>query len=262
MRINSGLEGQVALITAAGAGIGKAIALEWAACGGKAVVVDLSQEAADEVAAAIGVAGGEALSVTGDVTSLEAITNMVATSCEQFGGIDALFNVAGNNSFKNVEEAEDDEWQFIFDTNLRSIYRICKQVIPIMRQRGGGAIVNVASTAGILAENRCAAYTASKAGVIGLGKNMAMDFAKDGIRVNTLCPGGTMTPRAARYLGENPAALAQLEGQTALKRLAQPEEIAQPAVFLATPAASYITGAAIVVDGGMTAGKHIDLFDQ
>ncbi|MCG2633517.1 MAG: SDR family oxidoreductase [Gammaproteobacteria bacterium] len=256
------LAGQIGLITGGGAGIGRAIALEWAARGGKAVVADLSVEAATAVVSEIESAGGEALSVVVDVTDPAAIKAMLHTTLERFRRVDALFNVAGNNSFKNVEEAEDEEWQFIFDTNLRSIYRICKLVIPEMRRQGGGAIVNVASTAGILAENRCAAYTASKAGVIGLGKNMAMDFARDGIRVNTLCPGGTMTPRAERYLGQNPEALAQLEGQTAMKRLAQPEEIARPAVFLASPAASYITGAAIVVDGGMTAGKHIDLFDQ
>ena len=254
--------GRVGIVTAAGAGIGRAIAHEWVLGGGLLVATDLQQAAADQVITEIETMGGEGLAVEMNVTDLDQIKAMVPRVMERFGRIDALFNVAGNNSMRAVEEAEDEEWQFIIDTNLMSIYRISKRVIPEMRKGGGGVIINIASAAGILAENRCSAYSASKAGVINLSRNMAMDFVDDNIRVNTISPGGTETPRIKGYMDQFPDHAKMLKDACLMGRMAQPSEIAKPAVFLASDDASFITGANLLVDGGMTAGKVFPLFDE
>lgn len=252
--------GKVAVVTAAGAGIGRAIALEWAQGGGTAVVTDKNQQAADQTARD---AGAQALALEVDVTRLDRIQDMVAQTVRRFGGMDALFNVAGINMLKNVEEASDEEWRSIMDTNLTSVYRCSKYAIPELRKRGGGAIVNVASTAGIAAENRCAAYSASKAAIVMLTRNMALDFAKDRIRVNALCPGATMTPRIeANIAKRDPKHEQALMNLIPMKRRADPAEIARAAVFLASDDASYITGATLVVDGGLTAGIRFPFFDE
>lgn len=255
-------QNRVAIVTGGAAGIGFATAQAWVEDGGLVALADIDGAAAQAATRALDPAGKVAVAWALDVTDLPGIRRFVPEVVARFGGIDALFNVAGNNSMKNVEEAEDDEWRFIIDVNLMSVYRLSKQVIPEMRKRGGGAIVNVASIAGILAENRCSAYSASKAAVINLSKNMAMDFAKDGIRVNALCPGGTMTPRIRGYMNANPGHEAVMTDLCALGRMAEPREMAKPMVFLASDDASFITGTALSVDGGYTAGKHISLFDD
>ena len=255
-------DGRTAAVTAAGAGIGEAIAREWVAGGGRVVVADLDAAAASRVAETIGAAGGEVLGVGADVKSLDDIRAMIATAVKAFGGLDALFNVAGINLPKTVEEMSDDEWYHVVDTNLTSVYRCSKYALPEIRKRGGGAIVNVSSTAGILAENRCSAYSASKGGVVLLTRNMAMDYARHNVRVNAICPGGTMTPRIRAYMDKNPGHEHMLDTLCPMKRFARPEEIAKPAVFLASDDASFITGAALVVDGGMTAGQYFSLFEQ
>jgi NAD(P)-dependent dehydrogenase (short-subunit alcohol dehydrogenase family) len=254
-----GIQGKVAFITGGGAGIGRAIALEWARRGGIPAVSDLDGASAIQTLADAG-GNGEALSL--DVANGEAIRVAIAQVAGRCGGIDVLFNVAGVNLPKNVEELEEHEWYRIIDINLTSVYRCSKHAIPLIRRRGGGAIVNVASVAGIMAENRCSAYTATKGGVVMLTRNMAMDFAADGIRVNAVCPGGTLTPRIESYMAKEPRNRREMEEMCPLKRMARPEEIARPAVFLASADASYVTGAALVVDGGMTAGFRIAAFDR
>lgn len=254
--------GRVAIVTGGAAGIGGATSEAWFADGGTVAIADLDLAAAQALAEQLDPGGTRAAAWQLDVTDLEGIKAFVPAVVERFGGIDALFNVAGNNSMKTVEEAEDEEWRFIVDVNLMSIYRLSKYCIPEMRKRGGGSIVNVASIAGILAENRCSAYSATKAAVITLSKNMAMDFARDNIRVNTLCPGGTMTPRIRGYMSANPGHEALMTSLCAMGRMAEPDEMAKPMVFLASDDASFITGAALMVDGGYSAGKHIALFDD
>lgn len=256
------LTGKVALVTGAGAGIGRAIAIEWAARGGTVMVSDLVQAQADAVANEISKTQPHVYSRKLDVRNLAEIKSAVAATAEQAGGIDVLFNVAGTNLPKNVEETEDDDWVRIIDINLNSIYRCSKYAIPEMRKRGGGAIVNIASIAGVLAEGRCAAYTASKAGIVMLTRNMAMDFAKDAIRVNAICPAGAKTPRTESYLKSVPGLEAEMLALRPMRRYAEPEEIARPAVFLASSDASYITGAALVVDGGLSAGFRVPVLER
>jgi meso-butanediol dehydrogenase/(S,S)-butanediol dehydrogenase/diacetyl reductase len=255
-------EGQTAFITAAGAGIGKAIALEWAACGGTAIVTDIDADQASLVASQIRELGGKAYGAGLDVGDLDMIAATVDYAAKTAGGLDAVFNVAGINVARNIEEMGEQEWDAVFDTNLKSIYRIAKMTIPLLRQRGGGSIINVASVAGILAESRCGAYSASKGGVLLLTKNMAMDFARDNIRVNAICPGSTRTPRVERYWQKSPTGQSEIAPLCPMQRSAEPEEIARPALFLASGSASYITGAVLVVDGGLSAGLNMPIFNR
>lgn len=259
---SDGIGGKVALITGAGAGIGRAIALEWAMRGGAAMVTDIDEASAAAVAAEIDKQGARARAMKLDTKSLDDIRAGISATTRFGGGIDALFNVAGINVPRNVEEMEEADWYSVLDTNLTSIYRACKYAIPEMRRRGGGAIVNIASVAGILAENRCGAYSASKGGVIMLTRNLAMDFAKDNIRVNAVCPGSTRTPRLEKYWQKSPTGKSEIAVLAPMRRSAEPEEIARPAVFLASSDASYITGAALVVDGGLSAGINVPTFER
>jgi NAD(P)-dependent dehydrogenase (short-subunit alcohol dehydrogenase family) len=255
--------GRTAIVTAAGAGIGEAIAREWGLGGGRTVVGDIDQASAQRVAAEICDDGGQAVGMQMDVNQSNAINSVIETALATFGGsIDALFNVAGASLAKRVDEMDDADWYRVLDLNLTSIYRCSKQVIPLMRNKGGGAIVNISSTAGVMAENRCSAYSAAKGGVLLLTRNMAMDYAADGIRVNAVCPGSTMTPRIKAWLERHPGHDDLMDRICPMKRYARPEEIAKPAVFLASDDASYITGASLVVDGGLTAGIHFSIFED
>lgn len=254
--------GRTALITAAGAGIGRAIAIEWAARGGAVVAADLRAEDAEQTARHVRGLGGRSVATTADVTDPDSVTSMLTVALDAFGGVDALFNVAGASLPRRVDEMADDDWYRMIDINMTSVYRCSKLVIPHMRSSGGGSIVNISSTAGLLAENRCAAYSAAKGGVLLLTKNMAMDYAADGIRVNAVCPGSTMTPRIRDYLDRVPGHEKMIEDMCPMRRYADPEEIARPAVFLASDDASYITGAVLAVDGGLTAGKRFSIFDD
>lgn len=253
--------GKVALITGAGAGIGRAIATEWARRGGTAIVTDLVKDAAAQVASKIEAAGGRASAYELDVSSLDSIKTVVAAAIAKGGGLDALFNVAGTNLPKTVEETDDTEWQRILDVNLTSVYRCSKYALPALRARRG-AIVNIASIAGIIGEGRCAAYSASKGGVVLLTRNMAMDFAAEGVRVNVICPAGAKTPRTEEYMRKVPGMEREMLQLRPIGRFASPEEIARPALFLASDDASYVTGSVLVVDGGLTAGFRVPVLEK
>lgn len=260
MRWDQEFCGKVALVTGAGAGIGRSIALEWGARGGTAMVTDLVEADATNVAEELRRNGLQAHSLRVDVRSVDDIRAATEQTVSMMGGIDALFNVAGTNLPRNVEELDEPDWYRLIDTNLTSVYRLCRSVIPQMRRRGGGAIVNIASVGGIMAENRCPAYSASKAGVVMLTRNMAMDFARDNIRVNAICPGSVRTPRTEKYWKSSPTGKSEIATLAPLQRSAEPEEIARPAVFLASQQASYMTGSIVVVDGGLSAGLVVPTF--
>jgi NAD(P)-dependent dehydrogenase (short-subunit alcohol dehydrogenase family) len=251
----AGIKGRVAVVTAGGAGIGRAIVDLWAAEGGHVAVIDKETAAAQEAASAARKCGVKAMAITLDVTDVEAIRKMVPAVVAELGGIDALFNVAGTNLFKDVEESEEEDWTLILDTNVKSVARCSKYIIPEMRRRGGGAIINVASIMGVLAGPKDAAYSTSKGAVIQLTRSMGADFAKDNIRTNAICPGFTLTPRARGYLKALPDEQKKLGDLSPMKRMAEPEEMAHPAVFLASDGASYINGTTLVVDGGITASN-------
>lgn len=249
------LQGKVALITGAGSGIGKASALLFAAEGARVACADLFAEAAEQTAAEIRAAGGEALAIQVDVRRAEDAERMVRTTIEGFGTLDVLFNNAGTGVRGKVHELSESDWDLVLDTNLKSVFLCSRAALPYFLQRGGGVIVNTASTFGLLANPDYAAYCASKAGVILLTRSMALDYGP-AIRVNCICPGATDTPRLRRGFAAAPDP-AERERRTAelnrvMRRLADPLEIAYAALFLASDEASFVTGEALVVDGGQT----------
>jgi meso-butanediol dehydrogenase/(S,S)-butanediol dehydrogenase/diacetyl reductase len=205
--------------------------------------------------------GGSAVAARLDVCDLAGIEAAMAAAVEQLGGIDALFNVAGTNLPRTVEETTDEDWYRILDINLTSVYRCSKHALPELRKRRG-AIVNIASIAGVIGEGRCAAYSAAKGGVVLLTRNMAMDLAADGVRVNVICPAGARTPRTEGYMRQVPGLEREMLALRPIGRFADPVEIARPALFLASSDASYVTGSVLVVDGGLTAGFRVPVLDK
>jgi 3-oxoacyl-[acyl-carrier protein] reductase len=249
------LHGKVALITGAGSGIGRASAVLFAAEGASVVCVDLIGEAAVATASTIEAEGSKALALQADVRQAADAERMVAAAVEQFGKLDILFNNAGTGIRGRVHELEESEWDLVLDTNLKSVYQCSRAAIPQFLRQGSGTIVNMASSLGMLATPDYAAYCASKGGVLMLTRQMALDYGPT-IRVNCLCPGATETPRIRRYIDASPDPAARERELAALnrvlKRLAQPEEIAQAALFLASDESSFVVGHGLVIDGGQT----------
>ena len=246
------LEDKVAIITGGGSGIGRATAKLFAQEGAKVVVADYKADAGREVAQAIKDAGGDALFVEVDVSDSAQVQRMVRAALDAYGGIDILFNGAGVLAFGTVLETDEEAWAWLMSINLTGVYLCSRAVIPHMIERGGGSIVNTSSSTGAhdVAPN-IAAYVTSKGGVTLLTKAMAVDHAKDNIRVNAIAPGPTDTPMLRDNLSSE-----ELEAFAAtfpMKRLGRPEELAYAALFLASEEASFVTGAILAVDGGQTA---------
>jgi NAD(P)-dependent dehydrogenase (short-subunit alcohol dehydrogenase family) len=243
--------GPVALVTAAGDGIGEATAHAFAAAGYRLVLVDLSAAAVEGTAAALG-AGVESEVVVADVTSEAAVAALVAQAVERFGRIDALANVVGGSrSGKTVVDLTVAEWHDLLALNLTSTFLMCRQVIPVMVGGGGGAIVNVSSGAGIRGMHANPGYVAAKAGVVGLTRALAIDHAADGVRANAVAPGPVRTPLMRR--NRTPEEIAVIGQVSLLGRIAEPSELADVIVWLASDAASYVQGQTIEVDGGPAA---------
>lgn len=246
------LKGKAALVTGAASGIGRASALLFAHEGSRVVVADYAADAGLETVRAIQAGGGEAIFVQVDVSDSHQVTRMVETAIEAYGRIDILFNGAGVLHYGTVLETDERDWNRVLSINLNGTYLSCRAVLPHMIRQGGGSIINVASTVG--AHDACAhavAYVTSKAGVTLLTKCMAIDHARQGVRVNALCPGATDTPMLRKAL--KPEELEALAASHPIGRLARPEELAQAALFLASDDASFVTGSAMYVDGGQTA---------
>ncbi len=248
------LAGKVALVTGGGSGIGRQTAIRFSEEGARVVVADVRLEATKSVAEEVGV---DALPLELDVSDAESVGAGIATVVDACGGIDVVVNNAGVTIVGAAHYMSEDDWDRELDTNLKSVYLVSKAAWPHLVERGGGAIVNTASIAGIWAIPDDAAYCASKAGVIMLTKCMALDGAKARIRVNCVCPGFTETPMIDGYFADQPDPEASRQFATSihpLGRLGAPRDIADGMVYLASDEAEWVTGTALVVDGGLTSG--------
>ena len=245
------LAGRVAIVTGGGSGIGRATAELFAREGARVLVADCDAEAGRETAACILSVGGEAEFAAVDVADMAHASRMVQTALDTFGQLDILFNGAGVLYHGTVTETDEATWNRVVSVNLTGTFFCCKAALPALIARGGGSIINVSSSTGAHdACARAAAYVASKGGVTLLTKSLAIDYARDHVRVNAICPGPTDTAMLRRM---SPERLETFAASFPLRRLGRPEESAYAALFLASDEASFVTGAMLPVDGGQTA---------
>lgn len=248
------LEGAVALVTGGAAGIGKAAALAFARNGAKVALCDLKAERGEEVAQAIERAGGRALFVRADVSRAGDVDALVKATVQAFGRLDCAFNNAGiEGQLASTVECSEENFDRTIAINLKGLWLCLRREIQEMLRQGSGAIVNMSSVAGLVGFDNLPAYVASKHGVIGLTKSAALECATKGIRVNAVCPGVIHTEMIDRVTGKNPAIEQQFVNMEPMGRMGTPQEIAEAAVWLCSPAASFITGQALAIDGGLVA---------
>ena len=253
MRMNQ----KTALVTGGAKGIGEAIVRLLSQEGAKVAIADLAEAEGTALAQELTRAGGQVIFLKSDVTRPEEVERTVKAVAECFGGLDILVNDAGVTEKDDyyLEEEPLEEWDRVMSINLQGTFLNCRYALPYLK-KSRGCIVNIASMAGMVALRYCAAYCTSKTGVIGLTRAIAVDYAQFGVRANAVCPGPCETPLLQKYFSAFPAdeveeKVRRLTGPVG--RMCQPEEIAQAVLFLASPDSSYITGAAIAVDGGKTA---------
>ncbi|WP_397453757.1 SDR family oxidoreductase [Pseudomonas sp. NA-150] len=247
------LKDKVVLITGAGAGIGEATARLFAENGARVVVADRYIEQAQAVADSI---GSQAFAVQADVAVASQVQHMVEQAVEHFGGIDILFNNAGFGTLGTVVTLEEEIWDQVIDANLKGVFLCSKYVVPQIVKRGGGVIINMASTISVVGIKDRAAYVAAKGGVAALTRAMALDHAAEGIRVNSIAPGVIASSYYDKIFQEvpDPAAFKRgLEARSPLNKMGQPMDIARMAMFLACDDSNFATGAMFTVDGGYTA---------
>ncbi len=249
------LDGKVAVITGAGSGIGRVAASLFAAEGAEVVVADVAADRAEAAAADIRSEGGSAIDIGVDVTDPAAVDSMVATAVSRYGGLHVLFNNAGifPGDDGGVLDTPPETWNRVMEVNLKGVWLGCRAAVPAMLDSGGGSIVNVASFVALVgAATAQMAYTASKGGVLAMTRELAVEYARRGIRANSICPGPIDTPLLAELLAD-PAQRQRRLVHIPLGRFGRPDEVAKAALFLASDDASFVTGSALVVDGGITA---------
>ena len=255
------LGGKVAIVTGAGSGIGRAIAVRLARDGAAVALAGQRRAQLDETAALIAAGGGTATAAACDITDADQVRRMVGTAVQTHGRLDILVNSAARNRpdtpvNERVAELSEAWWAATIDVNLTGAFNCCKCALQAML-RTGGSIINIASTSGLTGNWNQGAYIASKHGLIGLTKSIALDYAAHGIRANAICPGFIETERSLKFstLHRSPDWRARKLAEIPLGRLGQPDEVANLAAFLASDEAAYITGAAIPIDGGTAARR-------
>jgi NAD(P)-dependent dehydrogenase (short-subunit alcohol dehydrogenase family) len=247
------IQSRVALVTGGAYGIGRGIVQEFAGKGEAVVIADLDAERGTALESSIAASGGQVLFVRTDVRVESQIQGLMARVSEVFGRVDVLCNNAGIERYRRAEEYTIDDWNSISETNLRGAFLCTKYAYPFLK-KARGCIVNISSVQGLASEMQISAYAASKAGLLGLTRGMALDFAADGVRVNVVCPGAIRSGMMEPFIKDQPdpeEAVKAIGRTIPLGRVGQPEDIAQAVYFLASAAASYITGATLVVDGGL-----------
>ncbi|HEX3255239.1 MAG TPA: glucose 1-dehydrogenase [Gaiellaceae bacterium] len=246
------LDGKVAVITGAAGGIGREAATLFSAEGASVCVADVDASKGEETAAEC----REAFFQEVDVTDPKSVESMYAATAERYGGVDVLYNNAGvmPADDASIIETEPDAWQRVQDVNTKGVFLCCKYGIPRLLERGGGSVINVASFVAMAgAATSQISYTASKGAVLSMSRELAVEFARRGVRVNALCPGPVETPLLMRLFDETPGALERRLVHIPMGRLAQAKEIAYGALFLASDESSFVNGATFLVDGGITA---------
>jgi NAD(P)-dependent dehydrogenase (short-subunit alcohol dehydrogenase family) len=244
------VEGKVAIVTGSASGIGRATARLLAGEGARVIVADIDAEGGRQTVDSITQAGGQAEFVQTDVSQADQVQAMVGRAVERFGRLDVLHNNAYWAPLNTpIVETTEEQWQRTIDVTLKSVYLGCRFAIPVMLERGGGSIVNTASTAALVASPQFAAYAAAKGGVVALTRNVAFDYGPRGIRCNAVCPGLIETPATAPVLA-NPERRQWLTEKIVVGRIGQPDDIAAAVVYLASDESSFVTGQTIVVDGG------------
>jgi NAD(P)-dependent dehydrogenase (short-subunit alcohol dehydrogenase family) len=247
------LDGKVCVITGAGGGMGREAAIVFSAEGALVCAADVDAKVAEETAA---LCSGEAFALGVDVADEDGVRAMYAETADRFGGIDVLYNNAGISPAddQSVLDTTVEAWQRVQDVNSKGVFLCCKHGIPHLLERGGGSVINVASFVALLgAATSQISYTASKGAVLALSRELAVQFARKGIRVNALCPGPVETPLLLAIYGGDPEAYARRQVHWPAGRLATPREIVNAALFLASDESSFVNGAAFTVDGGITA---------
>jgi NAD(P)-dependent dehydrogenase (short-subunit alcohol dehydrogenase family) len=246
------LDGKVAVITGAGGGMGREAAILFAEEGAQVCAADIDAGLAEETAGQI----EDGLAVQADVVQAGSVQAMYRAAAERFGGIDVLYNNAGISppDDDSILETEPDAWDRVQDVNTKGVYLCCKYGIPYLLERGGGSVINVASFVALMgAATSQISYSASKGAVLSMSRELGVQFARQGIRVNALCPGPVETPLLLRIFGDDPAAYERRRVHLPMGRLAKPREIVNAALFLASDESAYVNATTFLVDGGLTA---------
>jgi len=250
------LKDKVAVVTGAAMGIGKGIAQVFSREGARVVIVDVNEDAGQRTADEIERSGRDAFFIQADVANEEQVKTMADAAVERYGTVNVLVNNAGIGVYKSVLGTSSQEWDRCLNVNLKGVFLCSKYIIPHMQQAGGGVIINIASVHAVATVAATAPYAASKGGVLALTRNMAIDYAKDHIRVNAICPGWVYTPLIEgifRASGDPEGMKKRITERQLLGRLGTPEDIGYAALYLACEESSFVTGTALFVDGGLTA---------